>query len=94
MGLNILETGKMISNKDMGSRNGKMELFIRENINLVKNKVKELLYGVMTAHIQENSLKIIFMARVCTFGRTEGSLMVNGTTTKSLPSFQRYTPLP
>lgn len=51
----MLETGKMISNKGMERKNGKMELFIRENTNLVKNKVKELLYGVMTAHIQENS---------------------------------------
>ena len=78
MELNIMEIGKMINRKDLDKKNGKMELFKKDNINLVKSKEKAHSFGAMTALMKEILIKIIFMELENMFGKTGAYIKDNG----------------
>jgi hypothetical protein len=84
MELNIMESGKMINSKGMAKKNGKTVPSIVEIIEEAKNKEKELLYGVMTVHMKESFIKIIFMDRANICGKMVEYIVENGTTIKCM----------
>lgn len=78
MVLNILGIGKMINNKVMANKNGKMEHFIKVITEVGKSKEMVLLFGEMTALIKVNFYKTIFMVKASMFGKMEEFIKVNG----------------
>ena len=71
MVLNILGIGKMINNKAMANKNGKMGHFIKVITEVGKSKEMVLLFGEMTALIKVNFYRTIFMVKANMFGKME-----------------------
>lgn len=90
MGLSMLESGKMISNKVTVNKNGKMALSIRVNIIMAKNKEKECLYGETTAHIKDSFGKIISMGRESMYGKMAEFIRANGTQIRCMEKVFSY----
>ena len=78
------DIGKKINNMAKAKKHGLMVLFMRESIRMEKSIIRECLGGQMEQSIMENSMIIIFTAKVAISGQMEESTMVIGDTTRCM----------